>query len=242
MGDCSGAIIHPFFIHLSHLAGCQVSESPMYPLIYTNVLPSKFYQERLGYYCLLPTQAGHLMSTLEAFASMREENDPFSLAQASWTMCIVYTHPQNLAMARRHLKMSMDIVQRNNIRFVPNSKGRTSSHAEISNFVPVFTEAVHERTAFLANLVHAETFIYLAAQPGGGYYPDNSSYEAELGVSITSPSRAVFLMQAVYSDVYSEPSLTQNGITYPELETQFRYDLPVSAPSCFNEKDAEHLS
>lgn len=171
LGDLSGAIIHPFFVHLANLAGVQ------------------FYQERLGRYCLLPILAGHLQSTLEALTTMKEEDDPISLARAYWAMTIVYAFPSAIRAAQRYLLRAVEIIRRNNIRFV-RYLADSGSQLELSvpSILEPFSEEVHERVAFLADMLHVETYIYIAGQPGGPYY-----YHSENYYKFELPARIVFL-------------------------------------------------
>jgi hypothetical protein len=116
---------------------------------------------------------------------MREQDDPISLARAFWAMAIVYTFPSSIRAAERYLLRSVDIIRRHNLRFVPMSTGDTTQQVGISSFIPPFSEQLHERIAFLADMLHVETFLYIAGQPGGPYYyHDASVYISVLPVRI----------------------------------------------------------
>lgn len=202
-GDLSGAIIHPFFIHLANLAGAH------------------FWQERAGGYCLLHLQAGYLQSTLDSFATMEEDTDPLSIAQACWSMMMLYGMVQR-PKALRQLKRCMEILQRNNIRFVPLPSDHEDPNIPSPCSPPEFTEYVHERAAFLAQIVYAEAFLYLIGQSDD----ENSHLSTRVG-SYLEYCKTEFL----YSEVYS----VDGKLEEMSLTEQFRYHLPVCLPTAHSE-------
>lgn len=142
LGDTSGTHLHPFFVHFAELAG------------------STYYQEILGSYCMLPAQAMHLQCSLDALHSMREEDDPLSLAQAYFYMGMAHAYMQAIKVGKRYFKKCVDVVQRNKIRFVPISNGDGDSLNIIST-PPESQECVHERVVFLAQMVYLEDVVYI---------------------------------------------------------------------------------
>lgn len=166
-GDLSGTFIHPFFIHFANLAGAQA------------------FQEQQGHFGLLYIQALHLHFTLEAFHTMKEEDDPFALAQANFFMGMAYGHIQKIHVAARYLKRSVGIVRRNRIRFIPMLSGDETN--DLCS-LPPFSEEVHERAAFLAQMLYSEIVVYLLGQPGAnlGKSPWESHLTDELPVRAES--------------------------------------------------------
>lgn len=220
MGDLSGTIIHPFFVHLAHLAGCV------------------FYQERrLGRYGLLSILAGHFQLTLAALATMKEEDDPLALARAYWAMTIAHVFPSSVSAAQRYLFKSMEVIRRNNLRFIRCAADNGSQlDSIVSPVVEEFSEEVHERVAYLADMLHVETYVYIAGQPGGPYYYHSEDfYKNALPVRTACIPRKFLLIsvQKVYSELYqySYDSSTNEKLL-SDLEVQFRYELPVRLSYC----------
>lgn len=96
----------------------------------------------------------------------------------------IFTH--NITRAKYYLKRCLDIVKRNDIRFVPHSEDA------ISSSTLELTEESHERVVFLGQLLYWFTYLYLL-------------------------------------DGHSEEK-------YPNLERQFRFELPVRSPNYFPAK------
>jgi hypothetical protein len=125
------------------------------------------YQEQQGFFCSLPAQAFHLRRTLKSFASMREEDDPFNFALANFYMGLSNGYIQNVKTSIRLLRRSVEVVRRNGIRFVPISSGDAcQQHHDSLSSIPEFSEDVHERAAFLSQMLYTESFLFLAGQPG----------------------------------------------------------------------------
>lgn len=127
-GDLSGKAIHPFFVHYGAMAG------------------SNLYQEYHRDYSLMHILEQHLESACREMARMKEETNPLAFAQAHHLMSLACSYNQNVTLAERFLEKAIDIVQRNDIRFVPNKKGP----------LPGLTEEVHERVSFLCELIYSE--------------------------------------------------------------------------------------
>jgi hypothetical protein len=150
LGDLSNTIIHPFYVHFAHLVGCHM------------------YQEYQGHFGLLYIQAVHLRLSLEALATMVEEDDPVSLARANHFMAMAHAYTRNVRSSKYYLRKTVDIIQRRQIRCVPISRTDSAHHeSKVLTKVPPFSEEVHERVVFLAQMLYAGTFVYLAGQPEG---------------------------------------------------------------------------
>lgn len=197
--DLSGAFIHPFFVHFSHLVGVQ------------------FWQERVGRYCLLHLQAGYFRSTLDAFSSMREDSDPLSLAQA----CLLMSSADGMIQGTespRLLRRCLRILRRNRIGFFPIPSNDSSLNYE----PPEFSEHVYERVAFLAHIVASEAFFYISCQPTASTTLDSNDPKS------SSPPQAKSHHEYCkglfeYSEVYGADEKLQDM----SLNDQFRYKLPV---------------
>lgn len=198
-GDTSGTILHPFFVFLGHLCGCQ------------------FWQEHVGRYCLLHLQAGYLRSTLDAFSSMKEEDDPLSLAQACWSMSVVQGVVQQ-PNAFRQFKRCLDILRRNRIRFVPLPTDISLHDCSL----PAFTEHVHERAAFLAQTVFAEAFIYISGQPDSPASLHRNEHKSQ------SSTRVKSYLDYCKTEFFNwDVRLIDGKLEEMSLTEQFRYHLPV---------------
>lgn len=165
-GDTSSLDVHPFYIHYANLVGCQL------------------YQERLGAYSLLPIQAVHLVSTLEALESMDELGDPLAIAQANSLIGSAFGYANALRKAKGFLRKSVEIVRRNNVRFVEIQSGEAAQQRLDIRSSPELLEQVHERAVVLAQMVHVEILSYLIGQQpstmGLNYDAENTS---EMNVS-----------------------------------------------------------
>lgn len=149
-GDLSGELIHEFFIHFANLAGCHL------------------YQERAGSYCILYIQAAHLQSTLDAFSRMKEEDDPLAYAQACWSLSAAYGTALSMKLATFYFRKSVEVIRRNNIRFTPEletSVLNMEDMASVSAQQPYTMDHVHEKVAFLGQMVYLETAFYIAGLP-----------------------------------------------------------------------------
>lgn len=212
-GDMSGKLIERFYVHFSHLAGCQ------------------FYQELRGGYNLLQIQASHLRLTLEALGSMREEDDPFSFARAHFFLGMAHAYTQGFRQARHYYRIAMDIIRRHGIRFVTMSTG-----GAVKNLMEPLEE-VHERAGILAHMVYLANHIYLLGKPdfNMAFHMDEDFNKSELPVRISCfiMLLADILCQRLYSDIFcnDDGDPTRREISW-DLENQFRDELPVRIPLC----------
>lgn len=101
-----------------------------------------------------------------------EQEDPFSFALAYFYMGLAHGYAQNSTMAIRTLRKSVESIRRNGIRYMPISHGNASQQGpNVLTSLPEFSEEVHERAVFLSQMLHSETFMYMAGQPNiGGFY------------------------------------------------------------------------
>jgi hypothetical protein len=143
LGDTSNTVVHPFFVHFAHLAGCQ------------------FYQQLQGRFNLSHVEATHQKLTLTSLTSMNEE-DLLSLAQANIWMGLGCIYRRLFRQAKPYMKTSLQII-RKNIRFFG---GDTTTRQEKSMISPVPPEEVHERVVFLSQVLYIEAAVYLIGQPG----------------------------------------------------------------------------
>lgn len=146
-GDTSSPILHAFFIHFANLAGAQ------------------FYQERCRSYSFLAIQARHLFLARQAIKRMTEKEDPLAFAQANFYMGSACCYARSMPSGKRYLKVTVEILRRNNIRFVPVSEGDSAQHE--LNTVPSLEplELVRERVTLLTQVVFVEVMFYLLGQP-----------------------------------------------------------------------------
>jgi hypothetical protein len=147
-GDLSGEIVHPFFVHLAHVVGCQL------------------YQELAGSYSFLSIQASHYWTALEALEDMKED-DPMSLAWAHLAVGTIYAYTHRFHASKVHIRKSINIVKRNDIRFVPVSADNTGSQPgpSVISHISEYSDEVYERVSFLCYLLYGQVWCYLAGQP-----------------------------------------------------------------------------
>lgn len=119
----------------------------------------------------------HLHLTLDALASMKERDDPYSYAQAHLFLALTYGYAHSMSLGKRYLKKAVEIIRRNRLRFVPISDGDVAQSQEED------TESLYERVTVLAQMVYVGIITYLVGQypsPIMGY--DNTG-QSELSVS-----------------------------------------------------------
>jgi hypothetical protein len=98
-----------------------------------------------------------------------ESDDPFTYAQIRFLLFLYALLWRNTNVASRLLKSVFSIVERNNIRFVPEYKFQQVQHARqgLSGFAgdelpaPEFSEPDYERVVFLASLIGADAGLQL---------------------------------------------------------------------------------
>lgn len=81
---------------------------------------------------------------------MQESDDPFTFAQAHHFMAIACLYNHGLLRGTYHHKIAVATIKRHNIRFAPSAHGSSSYDST------VFSEGVHERAVFLAQVVYSE--------------------------------------------------------------------------------------
>lgn len=194
-------MIHKFFVHFTHVFGCHL------------------YQERIGRYFLTTLEAKHLQLTLEAFSSLKEDDDPLTFTQACWSLCVLYQWAGAARLSNHYFKRCMQVIRKRDIRFAPLS----------DSTIPEFTEYVHERAAVLAQMVSSEAWFYIAGQAGVEGLLDRHIAKFEIPVSVqlfNENKRSLCFEQQLYSELYIESDSVGRSRS---LEDQFRYELPVSA-------------
>jgi hypothetical protein len=140
-GDLSNTVIHPFFIYFSQLFGCNI------------------FQEHKGEYSYLYTMCLYLRLTKEAIASMREDDDPLSFAEACQFMSLWCTYNHNTILGNQYFVKAMRIVTKYNIRFVSRYPG-TPSQPHTPSW-PLFSDEIAERVVFLSQLIYLQLHLRL---------------------------------------------------------------------------------
>lgn len=204
-------------MHFAHLAGAQE------------------YQERQGYYSVLPIQARHLYLTQVALRSMEESDDPLAFAQATYYMGYAYLSVQSINTGLRYLRRSLQVICRNNIRFVQLSTGDTVDHKldtlpSQTHLEPM--ELTLERATMLSNLLFLGIRFFLVGQPSVAVVglQFSKDFSSQMPVRCYSALRYTFsddYTQTFYSEIFSPQDKLAD--VFLELEEQFRYEFPVSA-------------
>lgn len=120
------------------------------------------YQERRGDFTYLYLIGLNMQMAWEAVAGMREEDDPFLLAQTYHYLFFGFMHSNNLIPAKRFLRRSAGIVKRYNIRFVPISNSDAAAHSShVVSSIPPFSDEIWERAVLLAKLVYSDIHLHL---------------------------------------------------------------------------------
>jgi hypothetical protein len=99
IGNTSGTVVHPFFIHFAQLAGCH------------------FYQERRGEFFLLHLEAMYLDMVWDSFRDMTKDDDSFDAAQAYQLMALAYLYSQDSDRGRRFFQKSIALFRTHWIDF-----------------------------------------------------------------------------------------------------------------------------
>jgi hypothetical protein len=99
LGDISGTVVHPFFIHFAQLGGCH------------------FYQERRGEFFLLHLQAMYLDMVWDSFKDMAAGDDSFDAAQACQLMALAYLYSQHVSLGRKFFRQSIALFRTHWIDF-----------------------------------------------------------------------------------------------------------------------------
>ena len=93
LGDTSGTVVHPFFIHIAQLGGCH------------------FYQERRGEFFLLHLQAMYLDMVWDAFKDMAENDNSFVATQAYMLMSLAYLYGHNGHLGRKFFQKAIALFR-----------------------------------------------------------------------------------------------------------------------------------
>jgi len=125
LGDTSGTVVHPFFIHFAQLAGCH------------------FYQERRGEFFLLRLEAMYLDMVWDSFKDMIEDGDSFAVAQAYQLMSLAYFYSQHTHLGRKLFQKAIALFRTHWIDFsTPSLPDLTESLQERMAFLgeAIYTE------------------------------------------------------------------------------------------------------
>lgn len=161
---------------------------------------------------------------------MKEEDDTLQYVQANFYMGLAYAYTQTMHIAKRYIRKAVDCVKRKDIRFVPMSTGDASnSESRIVTPPQESFEITREKAALLAQIVYVENMFYLIGQPAslvGFYLEDHFKSELPVGYPVfIFHSRRSSHFQRLYHDVYMQAD--QPAEISLDLESQFRYELPV---------------
>lgn len=106
---------------------------------------------------LLYLQSVYVYMTVESLSTIKEDKQPLTRARATFLLAEMYLYTHHLDFGTRYLKLAHDIVKRNNIKFLMRP-----GTAMVKVAQPFFEE-VHERIAFLAQLLYVDTDLFLVA-------------------------------------------------------------------------------
>ena len=186
LGDTSSIFVHPCFIHLAHVIGCHLHQDNRQDyglnhleLLHLNAVchaleamdrsPQQQIQPRFH----IPGQTRRPPREESDQRMQGELDDPFAYAQIRFMLFLYALLWRSTNVASRLLKSVFAIVERNNIRFVPEyrlllikqTREGLSGPAEGLDKdglpVPEFSESDYERVVFLASLIGADAGLQL---------------------------------------------------------------------------------
>lgn len=149
LGDVSGTVIPPFFVYYAELSGRHE------------------YQLSRMEFSLWGSQGVLGQLTFRSLSMIRQEHDPFTFAQAHWTIALALMVIGNPDLAWKHYRRAITVVKRHNIRFSPLVNAHHPETPSITTgLIP--SEEDHERVAFLAKILYLEAFLYfyISGLPG----------------------------------------------------------------------------
>lgn len=95
---------------------------------------------------------------------MKEEDDPIVLAQANFCIGAAAVHCRSFRIGKRYLKRAVQIIRRNDIRFVPSPPVVDGESTIIVSLVEP-PRLMEERVTLLTQVVSMELLLYLLGQP-----------------------------------------------------------------------------
>jgi hypothetical protein len=201
----SGTQVHPFFILFAEFSGRH------------------FYQMSRAEWMFWEAQGILAHLTFRSLMSMKSEDDPVSYVQAHWSMATGLMSAGSPILARRHYQMAARAIKEHNVRFVKPCP-RSNPDPSVQ-----FTEQDHERAALLGKIIHFESFLslYLTGLPGARSWDDDK--EAALSVSPNTSYVQEFTQPRNHQES-AESILREIQSLIPDLERQFRQELPVRPP------------
>lgn len=94
----------------------------------------------------------------QALLDVEEQGDTYVLAQACYCMFVAFMHTGNPHNAKCYLRKAVSLAHKHRIRFLMETDGEFST----TLCHPLqYSEEAHERSAFLARLIHSETVLQL---------------------------------------------------------------------------------
>jgi len=172
LGDVSGTVIPPFFVYYAELSGRHQ------------------YQLSRMEFSLWGSQGVLGQLTFRFLSMIRQEEDPFTFAQAHWAVALAMMVIGNPNLAWKHYRRAITVIRRQDIRFAPLAN---TNHLEIppttTGLIP--SEEDHERVAFLAKILYLEAFLYfyVSGLPGTKVWA-NRNHEDKLPVWTQIPRHA----------------------------------------------------
>ena len=186
LGDTSSTFVHPCFIHIAHVIGCHLHQDNRQDyglnhleLLHLNTVchsleamdrsPQQQSQPRFH----IPGQTRRPPREGPDQKVQGELDDPFAYAQIRFMLFLYALLWRSTNVASRLLKSVFAIVERNDIRFVPEYRLILIRHAREGlsepegGFdrdglpVPEFSESDYERVVFLASLIGADAGLQL---------------------------------------------------------------------------------
>lgn len=164
-GDSQECETHPFIVHYANLFG-------------------KLYHQCDTQHAHTPfLETIYLHETMDALERMQENDDPQAFAHANFLVAEMYFYTQFIDAGLHYLAITAEVVVRHNIRFAPNCR---VENVDPSDFIR-YSEDVHERAAFLAQLIYVETCLALLLNHRpvhfSGLETQLRDFEVSLGVS-----------------------------------------------------------
>ena len=183
LGDVSGTVIPPFLVYYAELSGRHQ------------------YQLSRKEFSLWGSQGVLGQLTFRFLSMIRPEEDPFTFAQAHWTVALAMMVVGNPSLAWKYYRRAITVIRRHDIRFAPLAN---TDHLEIPHITAglIPSEEDHERVAFLAKILYLEAFLYfyVSGLPGTKVWA-NHNHEDKLPVWTQMPQDGPFIPDALILSV-----------------------------------------
>lgn len=184
LGDTSGTFVHPCVVLIANAMGCHLHQDNRldYSLNHLELLhlntvcqaleemdrsPQREFQPRFH----IPGQTGHPLGEEPDPRMPGEIEDPFTYAQIRYLLFLYALLWRSVNVASRLLRSVFYIVERNDLRFVPEYKLAQAQQGHDSDAglgldgsgapLPEFSESDYERVVFLSSLIGADAGLQL---------------------------------------------------------------------------------